>query len=395
VTEKLKQYLFLALAGIGALCGVVAAGYFFAQEKSEPVYLSKIDRLMFNEKNQPPKVILTLPDYKKQQEAKETTPPKNDINVVPEEGKPAAPAKPKKQITMEDLLLQIPNLAKLQAKEPTQTLKYLTQRDDMTEERGEIILPNISSKGKKPWVEYGKRVKVLPTFKKVAVVIKGMGFDDLSLQQISKGLPSEISFSFTPYGQNLDKKIIQARSQGHETYMDLLLSSKDFLKSDSGPMSLSLTISDEESLERLHRLIARKAAVGGVIVNDGIADEDNKAILEKVLTELKNRGLLMIDAVNGNGIDNIKIQNLPRQKADVVIEDILNQDKIKEKIKEAEDIALTKGQVLLVVENKPVIVMAVYDWINSFSPQLTYEEAKNKELTLPLALVPVSNLVVE
>ena len=138
-----------------------------------------------------------------------------------------------------------------------------------------------------------------------------------------------------------------------------------------------------------------RAAIGGVIVNDGIADDDNKATLEKVLTELKDRGLLMVDAVDGDGIENIKVSTLPRQRADVVIEGIFNKDKIKEKIKMAEDIALTKGQVLLVIENKPVIVMAVYDWINSFSPQLTYEEAKNKELTLPLALVPVSNLVVE
>jgi len=315
--------------------------------------------------------------------------------MVPEAGKPAVPEAPKKEISMDDLLEQIPNLAKLPTKEATQSLRYLTQREELTKEVNGQQLPSISGKGKKPWVEYGTRVKVLPTFKKVAIVIKGMGFDDLSLQQISKGLPSEVSFSFTPYGQDLDKKIIQARSQGHETYMDLLLSSKDFLKSDSGPMSLSLTISDEESINRLRNLFTRKAAIGGVIVNDGIADDDNKATLEKVLTELKDRGLLMVDAVDGDGIENIKVSTLPRQRADVVIEGIFNKDKIKEKIKMAEDIALTKGQVLLVIENKPVIVMAVYDWINSFSPQLTYEEAKNKELTLPLALVPVSNLVVE
>ncbi len=393
MTEKIKQYLFLSLAVLGAGAGVVLAAYFFAQEKSTPEYLSKIDRLMFKERNQPPKIVLTLPDYKVQQEKKAEK--KKDIDLVPDAAQPIEAPKPKKEITMDDLLSQIPNLVKLQAKEPSQTLRYLTQREDLAEEKDGLFLPKISSKGKKPWIEYGKNVKVLPTFKKVAIVIKGMGFDNQSLQQISKGLPSEVSFSFTPYGQDLDKKIIQARSQGHETYMDLLLSSKDFLKSDSGPMSLSLTISDEESLERLRKLITRKAAIGGVLVNDGIADEDNQEILKKVLTEVKDRGLLLADAINGDGINNIKIDNLPRQRADVVIEGIFDRNKIKEKIKKAEDLALTKGQVLLVIENKPVIVMAVSEWINSFSSQLSYEESKNQELTLPLALVPLSNLVVE
>ena len=111
----------------------------------------------------------------------------------------------------------------------------------------------------------------------------------------------------------------------------------------------------------------------------------------------------MVDTVNGDGIKNIKVADLPRQKADVVIEGLFDKDKIQQKIKEAEEKALKQGQVLLAIENKPVIVMEVYNWIKSFSIPKDYETIKlekkeNKdyqEPNLPLTLVPVSNLVLE
>ena len=61
----------------------------------------------------------------------------------------------------------------------------------------------------------------------------------------------------------------------------------------------------------------------------------------------------------------------------------------------AENIAFDKGQVLIVADPKPVIVMALYNWIKTFSPQISYEEAKTVEISKPFALVPASNLVVE
>ena len=57
----------------------------------------------------------------------------------------------------------------------------------------------------------------------------------------------------------------------------------------------------------------------------------------------------------------------------------------------------------MAIENKPVIVMEVYNWIKSFSIPKDYETIKREkkenknyqEPNLPLTLVPVSNLVLE
>ena len=104
---------------------------------------------------------------------------------------------------------------------------------------------------------------------------------------------------------------------------------------------------------------------------------------------------MAIDATNSTVIDNLKIDNLPRQKADIVIDKDMKKADIRSILKKAETIAFNKGHVLIVADPKPIILVEVYKWIDSFSPQISYEEAKNINITKPFALVPVSNIVVE
>lgn len=80
----------------------------------------------------------------------------------------------------------------------------------------------------------------------MAVVFKNFGLDKNSSEAISKGLPENISFSYSPYGTDLSAQIKAARRSGHETYVDLLLSSKDFLSVDTGPLAMDITVSEEE-----------------------------------------------------------------------------------------------------------------------------------------------------
>lgn len=383
--RKLKQYLKLLGIVLVVLVMLIGVGYYFAQQKSEPVYLSKIDKIMFDNHNKAPQFILTLPDFDKRK-----------ANVVQEEPIAETVADAAKAITMADILGGIPNLSKLKVYEPTQTLKHIGLDDDLVDDnQSNLLLPQIANDGSKPWFEYGKMVKVAPNFRRVAIVIKNVGFDDAAVDFVNKDFPSEISIALTPYGQNLGTKILDLRRRGHETYVDLLLSSRDFLRSDSGPLAMSLTISAEESIKRLLQTLAVGAPLGGVVINDGIADESNAEILTKLLEELKNRGLLLVDATSEMNISNLKVPGLARRKADVVIEKNYNIEHIRNKLLLTETLAMKNGQVVLVIEPKPIILQAVNQWLQTFSPQVSYEESKNMEITKPLALVPISNLVVE
>ena len=99
------------------------------------------------------------------------------------------------------------------------------------------------------------------------------------------------------------------------------------------------------------------------------------------MQELKKRGLLIIDSVSHDGIGQLTIDRLARAKADIVIDKDYSRQATEEKLRQAEQIARDKGQVILVTEPKPVVILALSKWIKSFSPQLSYEQMKQQNIS--------------
>lgn len=382
--QKKKYFIILVLATILI---VAIAGYFSATKKSEPVYLSKIDRIMFDKENQSPKFILTLPDKKPEKKTEQA-------KKQPEIEKKAEPL-----VTIDDFVSAVPLVSKLAEIKDQKPLKTIELNADFVEQNDSLKLPKTAENGRKPWIEYGRNVEVAPNFSKVAIILKNIGLDDGVTEAAISAMPSEISLSFSPYTVDAAAKIKKARSQGHETYIDLLLSSKDVLKSDNGPLAMSLTLSPEENMQRLRKVLAVEAPIGGMVINDGVADNDTRDQLAGFLKELKTRGLLMIDTTANMEINHIKEPGLARKRADIVIEDdCLTPEKIAARLEHAEHLARDNGQVTIVALPKPVILTAISEWVKTFSQQMSYEQMKEQHITSfdkPLALVPASNLVVE
>lgn len=383
----IKQKKYLILAAIVTALLVLSLGYFFATQKTEPVYMSKIDRIMFERKNKAPKVIITLPDRSSKTIANRE--PEAQTEAIADAGKA------EKKLMAIDFLERVPLTAKLTPRTNPVPLELLEIDPNLSEEVGGQVLPIIAASGDKPWIEYGKSVEIQPKFYKVGVVIKNLGLDSMVSNAAIDSMPADISLAFSPYGQDQAQLIKNARRFGHETYVDLLLSSKNFLKADSGPLAMSITQDLEGNMSRVRQSLNVKAPIGGMIINSGIADEDTKEQLTKILEKLRNRGLLIIDATEEDGVAKVKVDGLARKKADIVIEDNYKREIIDQQLKKAEQIARHNGSVLVVVNPKPVVLHALTDWINSFSPQVEYEQARGSVGDKPFVLVPISNLVVE
>lgn len=370
--------------------------YYAAERSTSPKYESKIDKLLFDRGNKSPKYVITLPDRKKQKNIKEEA--SKEKEVVKKAPKEYA-GLTKEEIKLRELINNTPNLSKLKDISDNSPLKYIEVDSKLSRTEENMLLPKISEDGQKAWIEYARpRQTIQPNFSRVAILVKNMGLDRRTTNAVIRKFPKEISISFSPYGSENDRLISEARQQGHETYVDMYLSSKDFLKSDSGPLAMSMTASQEENKRRLKKTVSSKSAIGGVIVNIGVADENNKTRLEELFEEVKKMGLLLIDATGETGVQNVETKELARQKADIVINNDYNKENIRRQLMSAELLAQDKGFVLIAVEPKPVALLEIYDWINSFSPQYTYEEMKEKNITSiekPFALVPISEVVVE
>jgi len=392
VIKFLKQYKLLIIAVFLTIILLLGLGYLFAEHKSEPTFATQIDRIMFEKKNRSPKFVITLPDFK-QKESIET---KEVIQAAPQ--KAITSTAENKGFSAIEFAQKIPLMSKLKPISNPLPLNQIEIISDLSEKKDNMILPKIADDGRKAWIEYSKKETIQPNFYKVAIVLKNLGMDNLVTTAAIETMPANVSLSFSPYATNPDKDIKKAREFGHETYVDWLLCSHNFLKADSGPMAMSITQSKEENLRRALASLNINAPVGGMVINSGIADENMHEHQKNIMENLKNRGLLVIDATNADGIDKIDIDDLPRKKADIVIENKFVRSDIDNMLELAEKMAKVNGSVLIVATPKPVVLHAINDWINTFSPQLTYQQMKEqniKTIERPYALVPVSNLVVE
>lgn len=120
--------------------------------------------------------------------------------------------------------------------------------------------------------------------------------------------------------------------------------------------------------------------------------------LEKVLQEVGRRGLLLVNASGEETVDLIKVDGLARGTADIVIDGSFRPDDIRDKLAAAERFARNNGQVVVVAEPKPVVVLEIRRWLDSFSPQLSYDEMRAQNIAMPerpFAPVPLSNTVIE
>ena len=381
---KKRLFSFLIFSFIAAL--VVASGYLFAKKKAEPVYQSKIDKLIFDQRNKAPNFVLVLPDYKTKEEVEVSAPENLTEN---EEEK-------KHSFVVSEIKNQIPLAARVEKNNSGMKMRIIHPMSELQERKGDFLIPKISPEGKKAWLEYSRPVKVMPNFYRVSIVLSGLGLDDILTNSAIENLPENVSLSFSPYAENLKEKITKARQAGHETYVDLLLASKDFMKSDTGPLAMSITTGMNENILRLQKALNIEAAYGGIVVQNGLFDTENHERITFLLNALRDMGLLMVDMTGEGELQKVQTQKLPRKKADIVISDFQSKPQIMEKLKEAENIAKEKGMVLVAFEPKPVALHAINEWVKSFSPQIEdYEKFKETKIDRPFILVPVSNEVVE
>ena len=391
MAKTLKQKLLILGIIIGIILFVTGIGYYFAKQKSEPEFDSKIDRIMFERKNKSPKYIITLPDkffYSRKEEFMNAKDKKTEVEKDESYEK-----------KLQRLIKWTPHICKLKKIGGKKPLPLIESSKDLESTINEIRVPATSPDGKKPWIEYAMPPKeIQPNFFKVAILINGMGLNYRMSEDLIGKFPSEVGFAFSPYGRDNKKIIQQARQQGHETYADLLLASKDFLKSDSGPLSLSITASLDENKLRVYKTLSGAMPTGGIVINDGMAGEDSRPRIKELLEEVGKLGLLMIDATGEDDVSKIELFGIPRRKADIVIKDDFRPETIKQQLKEAEFIAQEKGSVLIVSGMKASAIRELSEWINTFSPQLSYQQMKEQgveEIERPFALVPISSTVTE
>jgi polysaccharide deacetylase 2 family uncharacterized protein YibQ len=229
-------------------------------------------------------------------------------------------------------------------------------------------LPIIGPDGRRPREVYARPFDMTDTRPRIALVIGGLGLSRSMTEAAIKTLPAAVTFSFSPYGKDLQLLINEARAAGHEVLLEMPMEPFDYPHNDPGPYTL-LTQSDvEENLDKLDWLLSRFTGYAGVVSDQGdrllSAPED----LKPILAALNNRGLYFIDHGNAKRsmVGTLATANgMPWGTSLSTIDKGASRAGIDLRLLQLEEAAREKGAAIGTGEAYPVTIERIKAWADS------------------------------
>ena len=286
----------------------------------------------------------------------------------------AIPAKPERP----EQLLPIPAKSgqALPAPPPTnmQTNALSFINPAMLEMVDGINLPIIASDGTMPSRAYAAKFNDQTALPRIAIIINNIGLqNDLSRKAIDN-LPPEVTMAINPYGQNLVELAGLANKRGHEYLIELPMEPIDFPTNDPGPKALFSDFSPEQNIENLYWVMSQVQGYVGLIADQGSRfASDGKGLLP-IVTELKKRGLMLVDnkaADNSSIAATSALVALPNAEVTMILGDGTNNiiaSNIADNLARLEKIANINGvAIVLASSNYPVTIEALRSWTNNLA----------------------------
>lgn len=158
------------------------------------------------------------------------------------------------------------------------------------------VLPIVGRDGRKPWRVYARPFDATDPRPRIAIVISGLGQSEATTEMAIQSLPGSVTFAFNPYGERLDYWAAKARAAGHEVLLLVPMEPVNYPANDPGPETLLTTLPAAQNRERLHWSMERFAGYVGILNLAGSQYTTAVESLRPTLTEIRDRGLMFVDA---------------------------------------------------------------------------------------------------
>lgn len=162
-------------------------------------------------------------------------------------------------------------------------------------------LPIIGPDGREPWRIYARYHENTGDRPRIAIVLGRLGYSQSATHASIQQLPGAITLGFAPYAPRLADWISQARAAGHEVLLQIPMEPYNYPTNDPGPHTLLTSLSTEDNIGRLEWMLGRGSGYVGITNFMGSRFTSSRDHVKPILGELKERGLLFLDAKAGHG----------------------------------------------------------------------------------------------
>ena len=217
------------------------------------------------------------------------------------------------------------------------------------------------------WKRYAQRMTPPRGMPKIAVIVRGLGLSSAAAETAVTQLPASVSLAFTPYARDRAKAwAAEARRNGHEVLVDLPMEPADHPATDPGPQAIMTEVSVRENLQRLDWLLGQVDREVGAVAQMGSAVLANAQVVEPVLRDLKDRGLMFLD--NGTRADSVAGEIARRVGLPFAVNDRtldggqVSRRAIEARLVEAERLAREQGLAVVMAHPYPVSLELLVNW---------------------------------
>ncbi len=210
-----------------------------------------------------------------------------------------------------------------------------------------------------------QNVAAAGTGKYISIIITDLGLSAATTERALNELPPEISFSFSPYADNLKTWLDKSTDLKHENLISAPMESMNPAQDDPGPRALSTRLSDEENNDRLNWVLQQSAGALGVVNFMGSRFLSDKDRLTPVFQNLKTKNRIFIEApgTENSQAANVAAQTgLPYLAIDLKLDSEVSESSIRRQFMALEKMAQERGYAIAIAEPYPITINMLKSW---------------------------------
>lgn len=227
-------------------------------------------------------------------------------------------------------------------------------------------LPVIGKDGRTPLAAYAYPFDRNEARPRISIVLTDVGPQAGLLRDAITRLPGSVALAFSAHTPSLGTAMAAARQAGHETLLLIPADSSSPLAYDPGPGALRLGLPVLDNLQRLRLLMGKATGYVGLMVNPETALLNINNLPGALLTEARQRGLLLLSnnqTLTDRGIS----EGSSTAQITLALDASLDPADLDARLAELEQRAREGGHVVATSALYPFVIRRLAEWLPSLS----------------------------